>query len=201
MRKFLSIILIAAICFSSFSITAFAQEDKTIYSFEHEGNSIYYYKDKQGSPYIVDDGIKCYIAIPEYIEKVTDEAKLEQLRNEFNSVNLKTRATSEVLFSETVYFNPLASTGVFTVTYDYLYLKCTQLRPLGSNRGFSYWIFYSPDGDNWTRAFYANMSLTFYTRHDMALFGDGPFIKIEIFPYDGSVSSCLFSVKQGGVLG
>ena len=201
MKKFLSIILIAAICFGSFSITAFAQEDKTIYSFEYEGNTIHYYKDKQGNPYIVDDGIKSYIAVPEFVEKVTDESQLESLRKEFNSSKLQNSAKSKILFSQTISFNVLPNTGVLNVSEEYLFLKCSNLNPSNAERGFSYWIFYTTDGKEWTRAFYANESLLFYTKHPMSFFGNAPMIKIEIFSYYGSVSSCLFSVKEGNAYG
>lgn len=205
MKKFLCIILIVAITFSSLSIAAFAQETENAYLFDvYEGQSLYYYKDKQGNPYIVDNGIKYYITLPEFVEKVTDESQLELLRSEFNNSNsskLETSTKSNVLFSQTVYFNPLARTDVFNISEDYLYLKCSKLNPSNADRGFSYWIFYSFDSREWTRAFYANKSLSMYTRHPMATFGKARYIKIEIFSYYGTVSSCLFSVKQGGVLG
>lgn len=205
MKKFLSIFLIVAIAFGSLSITVFAQETKTIYSFEAcEGQKFYYYKDKQGNPYIVDNGNMYYIEVPEFVEKITDESQLEQLRREFNNNSiskLETSAKSDVLFSETVIFNPLARTGVLNVSDNYLYLKCSKLNPSDAKRGFSYWIFYSFDNREWTRAFYVNKSLSVYTRHPWTTFGKAPYIKIEIFSYYGTVSSCLFSVKQGGILG
>lgn len=201
MKKFLSIILIVAICFGSFSITAYAQEDKAIYSFEYDGRILYYYKDEIGNPYVIDDGVKSYIAVPEFIEKVTDELQLESLRKEFSSCNLQNNSKSNILFSQTIYFNVLPNTGILNVTEDYLYLKCSELNPLGAKRGFSYWINYSPDGKNWERAFYANKSLLLYTKHPMALFGNSSNIKIQIFSYYDSVSSCLLSVKEGGALG
>lgn len=203
MKKFLSIIMITAICFGSFSITAFAQEEKTVYIFEYDGRCICYYKDEQDNPYILEDGIKSYIAIPKYIEKVTDESQLNALRNEAGSIslNLQRSAKSVLLFSQTIYFDDLPNTGILTVTEDYLYLKCSDLNPSGAKRGFSYWIFYTLDGSSWERAFYVNQSLLLYTKHPMALFGNAQKIKIEIFSYYGSVSSCLFSVKEGNAYG
>lgn len=196
MKKFLSIFLVVSICFSSFSIIAFAQEDKNIYSFEYDGRSLYYYKDEQGNPYIIDDGVKSYIAVPEFIEKITDKSQLESLRKEFNSTSLQNNARATVLFSQTIYFNVLPNTGILSITEDNISLKCSNLNPIGAKRGFSYWINYSSDGKNWERAFFVNESLLIPLRHPMELFGYASYIKIQIFSYYDTVSSCLFTVKE-----
>ncbi len=205
MKKFLSIILITAIIFSCFSINAFARQTETIYIFEYGSKSFSYYKDEQGNPYIIDSGIKYYVEIPDYVEKVTDEAQLKILREEYKSAKSKASARSNILFERTIYFTSLPSTGILSVNDNYLYLKCSELNPSNATRGFSYWIFYPlEDGDaetEWERAFFVNKSLTLYTRHPMVNFGYPDYVKIEIFSYYGSVSSCLFSVKEGGVLG
>ena len=202
MKKLLSLILVFVIILTSLSLTAFAQKPETLYCFDSgNGDHFYYYKDNNDNTYIIDNGNKYYIEIPEYTEQVTDEAKLKELRDEFNSHKISNNAKSVVIFSQTVYFNTLAKTGILNVTDNYLYLKCTNLNPSNAKRGFSYWIFYSTDGRDWTRSFYANKSLSVYTRHAMAELGNAPYIKIEIFSYYGTVSSCLFSVKQGGILG
>lgn len=189
---------IVAILISSFSFIAFAQERDTVYSFEmSESQYFYYYKDNNGEPYIVENGIKYNIAVPEYVAKVTDETLLAQLRKDVTEKKIVTAAKSKVLFSQNVYFNTLAKTGILNVTDNYLFLKCSNLNPSNAQRGFSYWILYSLDGREWTRAFYVNKSLTFYTRHPMATLGNAPYIEIHIFSYYGTVSSCLLSVKQG----
>ncbi len=202
MKKVLCMLTIVAILISSFSFIAFAQERDTVYSFEmSESQYFYYYKDNNGEPYIVENGIKYNIAVPEYVAKVTDETLLAQLRKDVTEKKIVTAAKSKVLFSQNVYFNTLAKTGILNVTDNYLFLKCSDLNPSNAQRGFSYWILYSLDGREWTRAFYVNKSLTFYTRHPMATLGNAPYIEIHIFSYYGTVSSCLLSVKQGGVLG
>lgn len=206
MKKIFSILTIFAIFISSFSFIAFAQENNTAYSFEYaEGKNFYYYKDINGEPYIIENGEKYNIAIPEYIEKVTDESLLSMLRNEANNEankdSVNTVLKSDILFSETVYFNTLVKTQTFNVTDNYLFLKCSNLNPSNAERGFSYWILYSFDKTEWLRAFYVNKSLTFYTRHPMATLGKAPYIIIHIYSYYGSVSSCTLSIKQGGVLG
>lgn len=200
MKKTVSIILIIGICFSLFSITAFAQEPERRFLFEYEDVSFNYYKDKQGT-YIIEDETKVYIAIPVLIEEVTDEMLLRELRNEFSNSIMQSGTKSLILFSQTVNLKPLAQTGVLNVTDDYLYLKCTNLNPSNAKRGFSYWIYYSQDGSTWTSAFFVNESLALYTRHRMADLGKSPYIKINIFSYYGTVDSCLFSVKEGGILG
>lgn len=202
MKKITSVLIIFAIFISLFSFTAFAQETDTVYSFEvFEGKYFYYYKDSNGEPYIIENGEKYNIAIPDYVEKVTDESLLAMLRSEVNENSVNAVAKSKILFSQTVYFNPLVKTGVLNVTDNYLFLKCSDLNPSNAKRGFSYWILYSIDKVEWMRAFFINESLTFYTRHHWAELGNAPYIEIHIFPYYGTVSSCLFSVKQGGVLG
>lgn len=202
MKKILSIFLIVSILITSFSFIAFAQEDNIVYSFEYsEGENFYYYKDNNGNPYIIENGVKYSIAIPEYIEKVTDESLLVTLRNEVNKNRINELADSDILFSETVYFNTLVKTGVLNVTDNYLFLKCSHLNPSNAKRGFSFWILYSLDQTNWERAFFINKSLTFYTRIPRAEFGNAPYIIIHIYSFYGTVSSCFFSVKQGGVLG
>lgn len=201
MKKFLSLILAIVIVLSSFSVTAFAQESKTVYTFSYEGNSFSYYKDEQGNPYIIENGIKYPIAVPVIVQKVTDEAQLEQLRSAFNSSKIESNAKSNILFSKTIYFNTLAKTGVLNVTDNYLFLKCSELNPSNAKRGFSYWISYSFDNIVWEQAFYINQSLSSYTRHPMSTFGDAPYVEISIFSYYGTVSSCLLYVKEGGVLG
>lgn len=142
-----------------------------------DDKNFYYYKDNNGEPYIVENNTKYNIAIPEYIEKVTDEILLTQLRSETSNTKISTYANSNVLYSKTVYFNPLVKTG------------------------FSYWILYSMDNTEWYRAFFANESLTFYTRHARAEFGNAPYIVIHIFSYYGTVSSCVLSIKDGDILG
>lgn len=204
MKKFLSVFLIFALSVSFFSFVSFAQENDEIYFYEnYSGDKVYYYKDVNGEPYIIEDGKKCYIAVPEYIEKVTDEELISQFRSDFNSsVNSNAySANSDLLFSIRVYFNPLVKTGILNISDNYVYLKCSDLAPSNANRGFSYWILFSPDGKEWLRAYFANYSLTFYTRHRMADLGNASSIQIHIFSCDGSVSSCILSVKQGGVLG
>lgn len=202
MKKILSMIIIVAIFISSLSFAAVAQENDILYSFElSEGEKFYYYKNSDGDPYIIEDGKKYNIAVPEYVEQVTDQSQLMMLRNEGNKIRLNSATDSDILFSQTVYFNSLVKTNVLNVSKDYLYLKCSNLNPSNAKRGFSYWILYSVDNVTWMRAFYANQSLTFYTRHPMAMLGNAPYIIIHIFSYYGTVSSCLFSVKQGGVLG
>lgn len=163
----------------------------------------YYYKDINGEPYIIENGVKYNIAVPEFIEKVTDEKLLSQLRSDFNTRNGNSNiysANSEILFSKKVYFNPLVKTGVLDVSDDYIFLKCSDLAPSDANRGFSYWILFTFDGKEWQRAYFANHSLTFYTRNRRADLGNTSIIQIHIFSYDGSVSSCTLSIKQGGVL-
>lgn len=202
MKKIFSIFTIFAIFISSFSFVAFAQENNTVYSFDFaEGKSFYYHKDINGEPYIIENGKKYSVAIPDYVEKVTDESLLSMLRNEANKNSMSTFSESGVLFSDTVYFNTLVKTQTFNITDNYLFLKCSKLNPSNAKRGFSYWILYSFDKTEWLRAFYANKSLTFYTRHPMATFGNAPYVIIHIYSYYGSVSSCTLSIKQGGVLG
>lgn len=202
MKKLFSILMIVVLLLSSFSFAVFAQENNTVYSLEiSEDKYFYYYKDSNGEPYIIENGIEYNIAVPEYIGKVTDEALLAQLQKNITENKITAAAKSKILFSQTVYFNPLAKTGVLNITDNYMFLKCSDLSPSNANRGFSYWVYYSLDGTHWQESFFANKSLLFYTRHDMSIFGKAPYIEIRIFPYDGSVSSCLFSVKQGGVIG
>lgn len=202
MKKPLSILIIFAILISSFSFIAFAQDNNTVYSFEFaEGKSFYYQKDINGEPYIIENGKKYNVAIPEYVEKVTDEALLSMLRDEADKNSVSTFSKSGVLFSDTVYFNTLVKTKTFNVTDNYLFLKCSKLNPSNAERGFSYWILYSFDNTEWQRAFYINKSLTFYTRHPMATLGNAPYIIIHIYSFYGSVSSCTLSIKQGGALG
>ena len=201
MKKVISVFLATIILIVSLSVTVCASNDSICSYPGLDGDSAFlYYMDDCGEPYVV-DGIKAYIALPEYIETVTDSGKLEELRNDFINMQNYDNPKSLVLFSKTIVFNPLAATGVLSVSDNYLFLKCTNLNPSNATRGFSYWIYYSFDGSNWTRSFYVNKSLSVYTRHSMALYGYAPYIKIEIFSYYGTVSSCKFHVKQGGVLG
>ena len=96
---------------------------------------------------------------------------------------------------------PYNTTPVLTLSKDYFYLKCSNLNPSSAKRGFSYYISYSADNSTWFKALYVNKSLTLYTRHARADLGNASYIKIQIWSYYGTVSSCLFSVKEGGVLG
>lgn len=205
MKKFLSIFLIVTFSIGLFSFNSFAQENSEIYFYENfSGDKVYYYKDVNGEPYVVENGIRYNIAVPEYTEKITDEKLLSQLRSNYNSMNDNfdvCSVNSDLLFSIRVYFNPLVKTGIFNVSDNYFFLKCSDLSPSNAKRGFSYWILFTPDGNEWLRAYFANYSLTFYTRHRRADLGNASSIQIHIFSCDGSVSSCILSVKQGGVLG
>lgn len=205
MKKFLSIGLIISMFFGCFSITSLAQDVEKLYIKDCGCRNFSYYKDAQGNPYIVEDGIKYYVEIPDYVEKVTDEAQLERLREEYENAKLQISTRSNILFERTIYFASLPSTGALGLTQRYLYLKCSELNPSNATRGFSYWIFYPVEADDaeteWERAFYINKSLSSYTRHDMAIFVYPSYVKIEIFSYYDSVTSCLFSVKEGGILG
>lgn len=202
MKKLFSILMIVVLLMSSVSFIAFAQENDTVYSLEvSEDKYFSYYKDSNGEPYIIENGIKYNIAVPEYVGKVTDETLLVQLRKDAVENKITTAAKSKILFSQIVYFDPLAKTGILNRTDNYVFLKCSDLSPSNANRGFSYWVYYSLDGSNWQESFFVNKPLRFYTRHHKSEFGDAQYIEIRIFPYDGSVSSCLFSVKQGGAIG
>lgn len=182
---------------SLFSLSANAISYSKSYSYtDPDGSIVFYQKDANGT-YIIENNKKVYIAIPVLIDKITDEETLTELRASIGNIESSNSVLASSLpYSKTMNFSStsLIFTDVLSVTGDF-YMKCSDLEPFGSDRGFSYWIHYSYDGVNWERALYVNQSLLFYTRHRHAELGNSPYIKIHMWSYYGTVSSCLLSIK------
>ena len=206
MKKLISIILSTIILITSFlSFNAYAKEVNQAYSYKSlNGENVYYYKDVSGQTYVIENGIKEYIAVPALVEKVTDSVQIAELEEEVSEARLSKSITknssvslksSSLSYSKTMNMASGADvTDILNITSSYFNLKCSQLSPSGAKRGFSYYIYFSPDGSNWSRALYVNQSLLFTTKHRMADLGNGPYIKISMWSYYGTVSSCLLSL-------
>ncbi len=196
--RFISGFMCVVLILSAFQISVYATDSQASYV-DYSGNVVYYYLDRNNQKYVIENGKKIYIAVPVSTEKVTNEKELEALKSsidkpintgaEINAVN--------ILFSKTISLS--YTTNVLTISQPYLYLKCSNLSPSGAKRGFSYYVFYSPDNSTWFRELYVNESLRTYTRHSNAHFGNGPYIKIHIWSYYGEVTSCSFNIKEASV--
>ncbi len=181
-------------------LPSYAYENKTneMYSYiGFDGKQVNYYKDIDGNNYVIENGEKIYIAIPVLKEKVTDENIIEQLKSYSQIAPTATNGFETLPYSKTLNFSTtIVKTGVFhIVSGSYIYLKCSKLNPSNAKRGFSYYIYYSPDNVAWERALFVNESLLFYTRHRLADLGNGPYIYVQIWSYYGTVQSCLLSMK------
>lgn len=203
--KKISIILAITLLISSLSCFGVGakQPDEVCSYVNYNGDTIYYYKDINDDTYVFENGERVYVAVPVSVEEITDPDELAMLRNDAEKKSLNISAkSSDVLYSRTMTLSPpYNTTPVLTLSKDYFYLKCSNLNPSSAKRGFSYYISYSADNSTWFKALYVNKSLTLYTRHARADLGNASYIKIQIWSYYGTVSSCLFSVKEGGVLG
>lgn len=200
MKKIIAVLLTSVLVATTlFSLNTNAMTTEEIYSYENfNGEIVYYYKDTNGDAYVIENDEKVYIAVPVSIEVITDEDELNELRNSSQNVNLNTITTrANPIYSEVIQLksNNNITPKITLANADYFYMKCSDLSPFGAKRGFSYYLSYSPDGNTWMKALYVNNSLLFYTRHRRADLGNCQFIKVQIWSYYGTVSSCLLSIK------
>lgn len=206
MKRFLSILLVTTLLLTYFvPFAASANGNSKQYSFINvNGETVYYYFDEAGETYIMENGEKEYIAVPVSVGKVTDEAMLAELRASFksdiinNSINtapyVEPLELEGSLYQKNMVFSNADTTDVLEVKDHTFLLKCSKLNPTGSDRGFSYYVYSSIDGYDWSYTVYVNKSLLVFTRHRLADTG-GPYIKIYMWSYYGTVKSCLLSVK------
>ncbi len=92
--------------------------------------------------------------------------------------------------------NTMATTDIITNTYHYFYLRCYNLNPSNAQRGFSYYVYYSADGNNWQYDLFVNRSLLVSTKHRMSTLGNGPYIQIKMWSYYGTVNSCTLKLTK-----
>jgi len=200
MKKNISIILTLVLVLSnilSFSAFALTPTDKECSYVNYNGETIVYYEQPDGETYILENGIKEYIAIPVLVEEITDPELLSELRAEFNKTmfNEPTKASS-LPYSKTMSFsNTYDNTSILNITVGNFYMNCTNLNPSGAQRGFSYYVRFSSNGSTWYQALYVNKSLLFYTTHRMSDYGNGPYIQVKMWSYYGTVSTCKLHIQ------
>lgn len=174
--------------------------DKLCYYENYNGEKIYYYKNNSGEKYVIENGKKIPIAVPVLIERINDEEEINQLNQELVANKMLTAISYVNLpYSKTMNFSNTDTTGILHVTKSYIFLKCSNLNPSGATRGFSYYVRFSPDGTTWYSELYINESLLVYTRHNWSDFGNSPYIKIQMWSYYGTVSSCTLNVRESNL--
>lgn len=194
--KFFSVLMVVMILISSLSMTSSAFNGKEYIYTNHNGDTIPYYKDINGDTYILDNGEREYIVIPDYTVEITDIDVLNSLREEFNEMSKQRAVSNNLPYSKTMDLTDINnSTSILCVNKDYFYLKCSQLNPSNGKRGFSYYIYYSPDGVSWSINININKSLLVNTKHRMSELGNAQYIKIHMWSYYQTVNSCLLSVS------
>jgi len=206
MKKAIAAVLSTVLFISTFlSLTANAADLEKVYSYESfDGQIIEYYKDAYGEDYVVENGKRIYIAVPVSTWEVIDDEDITAWEDWKQEVDCTPKAVQPYAYKDAIiaytgkmdFSSTIATSNVIdTEGYLYCYLKCSSLRPIGAERGFSYQLRFSPDGSTWYFNRYINQSLTFYTRHRISELGNAQYIQIKIWSYHGTVETCTLSVK------
>lgn len=200
MKKVIATLISAILIVSSFlSFNVFAKTSDSQFSYVGgDGTVVNYFKDDNGDAYVIENGEKIYIAVPVSTEKVTNNAELFYLNTSSKAKisSSSTFALSKLPYEKHMDFSIKPNyTDVLYITAPYFHIKCSDLNPSGAKRGFSYYVWFSPDNSSWEKTLFVCESLRFYTRHRMADFASGPYIKIHMWSYYGTVDSCLLSMK------
>lgn len=147
-KRFVSLTIILIIVLECFSLTAFASNNKEVYTYtDSSGKSIEYYIDEDGHEYINENGEKMFILLP--LEKYrTSNSELIDTQG----TNLKEYSFSPItntttrgyviistLFNSVVYFSSGVVTGYksFPGNADYLRIKTTSCTPWTANNNIN----------------------------------------------------------------
>ena len=184
-----STFLAATIILECFLLPTFAISKEEVFVYiRHNGDKIEYMIDSVGNKYIYENGEKVYIAIPTQTSIVS-----------VDTINRIMRTANEIDYETLPYSKTMnVGTGEFTdviklFARQYVYLKCSNYSPLFADKGMSYYIFYSYDGNEWVSELYVNQTLTFKTKH--FVYDSGyPYMKIRMWSYAASVSTCVLDI-------
>ena len=190
-KRSLSITIAIIFILQCFALPTFAvAEDEIFVYIGPNGKRIEYMIDNDGNKYIYENNERVYIAIP--------------VRTEYNvtiDVCSPMSATASIdaksiPYSKTMNVGNTDVTDIIDVEiYDYVYLECSQYRPLFADKGVSYFMNFSNDGVNWVSQFYVNENLNIPLRH-LTYDGGYSYMTIRMWTYNGDLETCLLEVTD-----
>lgn len=184
MKKIISIVLVFVIL-STFTLPCFAVSaqitDGELYTFiDRDGKSYDYYLDEDGNAYNYVDGEKIYMLLPLPQYRITDEALLAELNEEFSvrtrgtsmrepteyvdisDINLATASRSYVKDVSFDNFQTFTTPWLkISPSHNYIRLKTTKMRPIIGNRDVYIVVrIYDCIQEEWTQTIYPNIDCT-----------------------------------------